>query len=508
MPPISRSSSLATLLPQCCLALLTGISIFALSLLPLSAEVQVFNRENTLGTTMEVKVVCRSERDAKAAYESMLKKLNHLNSVFNHRLPDSEAAHLHLGAAGKPKRVSQDMARVLSISMNGNRLSKGRYSIFSGGLSKLWKEAEKSKKMPSPESLKRECERIAHADKQMRLDAKRRVLAAPLELPVDLDSLAKGYIIDQCLASLMKSEGVTAALVNIGGDIAVKGRNYRWKIDISSPSATDALEPINLSSGAVATSGAQYRYFTIAGKKYSHLIDASTGEPVHDDSSATVMSSKAVFADMFATMASLNSATASVKMINSLKGTECILIDADGKKHMSSHWTSLTKQSTQSLVRRGKSSEQVKISWCQTYARKTNQKHRHFTVVWVENEKGEKVRDLVLWYKGRKAKYLRKFRTWWNKGGGELLKNTKILKNISSASKRKGNYDVVWDHKDNEGASLSPGIYYIHIAVNREHGPNKETPSESKIKIDTRKSRVKEKGDSQPELEKITVESI
>jgi len=82
-----------------------------------------------------------------------------------------------------------------------------------------------------------------------------------------------------------------------------------------------------------------------------------------------------------------------------------------------------------------------------------------------------------------------------------------VINSISEATKRVGKYDLVWDHKDQSGKMLPPGIYTVRIEVNREKGPHKEKSSCVSVKFDTRNS-ISEKGISLPELDQVRVESM
>src|SRR4029077_13080078 len=86
--------------------------------------------------------------------------------------------------------------------------------------------------------------------------------------------------------------GVTAAVLNIGGDLVVRG-SWTEPVNLTDP-RSDAensapLERVVVSDRAVATSGGYRRGFDIAGHHYSHIVDPRTGQPTSHILSATVI---------------------------------------------------------------------------------------------------------------------------------------------------------------------------------------------------------------------------
>ena len=122
---------------------------------------------------------------------------------------------------------------------------------------------------------------------------------------LDLSAIAKGLGVDQ-LYELLDDQGYANFLVEIGGEIRVKGDKdgLGWKIAIEKPLKGErAVEQLlSLKNVALATSGDYRNYREIDGVAYSHTINPSTGRPVtHQLASVTVADSECAMADGWAT---------------------------------------------------------------------------------------------------------------------------------------------------------------------------------------------------------------
>lgn len=92
----------------------------------------------------------------------------------------------------------------------------------------------------------------------------------------------------------MTQYGFTNFFINGAGDIRAHSSRHaprQWRIGIRNP-FTQAGTPagvINISDGAVATSGDYERYVTYREKKYHHIIDARDARIREDVVSVTVL---------------------------------------------------------------------------------------------------------------------------------------------------------------------------------------------------------------------------
>ena len=130
------------------------------------------------------------------------------------------------------------------------------------------------------------------------------------ETMLDCSAIAKGYGVD-AVGKYLESQGITNYMVEIGGEVRVRGTNPRgelWHVGINKPNddpasiSNDIEQVIQITQLAMATSGNYRNYYEKDGKKYAHTIDPHTGYPVqHSILSSTVLAQDCATADAYAT---------------------------------------------------------------------------------------------------------------------------------------------------------------------------------------------------------------
>lgn len=122
---------------------------------------------------------------------------------------------------------------------------------------------------------------------------------------IDVNGIAQGYTVD-IIADFLESRGIRNYLVEVGGELRVKGRkadNNFFQVGIESPADSRFSEPvvkkiIQFEKGAVTTSGNYRKYFEKGGKIISHLMDPKTGFPIKNELiSVTIFAKDAITAD-------------------------------------------------------------------------------------------------------------------------------------------------------------------------------------------------------------------
>lgn len=145
---------------------------------------------------------------------------------------------------------------------------------------------------------------------KVRLDGQK-VVKDDSRILLNCSAIAKGYASD-IIARLLEREGIENYMVEIGGEVTMKGVNQNgkcWRIGINKPEddstgvKNDIEEVVQLcKKGGVATSGNYRNYYIKDGKKYAHTIDPRTGYPSEQSIlSATIVAEDCITADAYAT---------------------------------------------------------------------------------------------------------------------------------------------------------------------------------------------------------------
>jgi thiamine biosynthesis lipoprotein len=166
------------------------------------------------------------------------------------------------------------------------------------------------------------------------------VTSANRAVQLDFGGYAKGYALDRAVA-LLREDGVSSALVNVGGNAIALGRHggRLWKVGVDAPRGTGLMATLELNDGdAVGTSGDYRRYYEIGGKRYSHIIDPRSGYPVAGVESVTVLVTAGPGAG------ALSDAASKPIFIEGVKGwkqaaarigvSRAMLVDSDGVVHV------------------------------------------------------------------------------------------------------------------------------------------------------------------------------
>ena len=156
---------------------------------------------------------------------------------------------------------------------------------------------------------------------------------------IDCNGIAQGYSVD-VLSNFLEKNNIQNYLVELGGEIRVKGKNSKnkqWTIGIERPANGADLLPdqqkIYINKGAVTTSGS-YRQWRIEGsKKLTHIIDPRTGFPVDNELiSVTVIAQDAMSADALDNSLMVMGLQRSFDFLSTMKEVEAFFVytTADG----------------------------------------------------------------------------------------------------------------------------------------------------------------------------------
>ena len=238
-------------------------------------------------------------------------RLETLNAVFSNWRDDSTVSRFNEADPIFWFPVEPELAQVAENAKEISVIFNSKFDITVLPAVEIWGFSAKSVvRKPTEAEIERALLFVGHEQLEVRLNPP--ALRKKTPLRIDVSGIAKGFAVDQ-LAELFESKACRNYLVDIGGEIRVRGRNAEdrlWNIAIEFPDGSgdvvmgegDIYTSIRLPSGAVATSG-EYRNFRFFGdERVSHIIDPTTGRPVsHNVSSVTVYAPTATEADALAT---------------------------------------------------------------------------------------------------------------------------------------------------------------------------------------------------------------
>lgn len=122
-------------------------------------------------------------------------------------------------------------------------------------------------------------------------------------LTLDLCGIAKGFALDEIVRAL---DGLDF-LVELGGEVAARGRHpsgRRWRIGVERPGTAMLQRIVEADERALATSGSAAQGYAVGGRRYSHILDPRTREPVDNGVAAvSVRAATGLMADGLATAA-------------------------------------------------------------------------------------------------------------------------------------------------------------------------------------------------------------
>src|SRR5215467_1342798 len=257
-----------------------------------------------MGSRCEVRVYAASEEEGTAIARRAADDVRRLDAKYSNYRDDSVTAAINrVAAEGGATEVDEETAGLLDYADTCFEQSEGLFDITSGVLRQAW--GPHCSTVPTPIVLDKLLQRVGW-DKL--LWSRPRLEFGVRGMALDFGGVVKEYAADRA-AVICTEAGVHHGLVDLGGDIKIIGPHpdgTPWSVGIQHPRQANAvMATIDLSQGAIATSGDYERFVEIGGKRYSHIVSPRTGMPVHGLAGVSVVASECVVAGSATTIAML-----------------------------------------------------------------------------------------------------------------------------------------------------------------------------------------------------------
>lgn len=309
---------------------------------PSSEPVTVSDGRYAMGTVLEVTLHGRDEATLRQTLNEIFALAAELDALFSRYDPESELSRLNRSAGSEAVPVDPRVADILRDSREWALVSRGTFDVTVGPLVELWTQAAQRDAAPTADELERARARVGA--ERIRVDDADRV-TLPAGTVLDLGGVAKGWALDRMLP-LLRAHGLEGALLNFGQSStwAFGGPpdGPMWRLLARAPEG-GFVGVVALRDQALSVSGSLGQWSEIGGRRYGHVLDPRSGQPLLARRQALVVAPSAGLAEALSKALLVLGEDAGIALVETLEGCEALLLDADGGHWRTSGWAVATR---------------------------------------------------------------------------------------------------------------------------------------------------------------------
>ncbi|MEE9604920.1 MAG: FAD:protein FMN transferase [Candidatus Scalindua sp.] len=301
----------------------------------------------SMGTVFEVSAYASDKNRVEKAFNDVLKEVNRLDLLMSNYKEESELSKVNKNAASEPTYCDNELAYIIEQSLQYSDITDGAFDITIGPLMKKWGFFKGQGKIPAKEDLESVLESVSYKNIIIEEKIKKSLFRDPSivktvsfknpDTQIDLGGIGKGYAVDMA-TRILKGNMIRSALINFAGNIYAYGTppgKESWVIGLQHPRKSEGLlSSFEIKDKAVSTSGDYEKFFTIDGKRYSHIIDPRTGNPVKGIVSVTIIADNATRADALSTGVFVLGLDKGMELIETLPDVEGVIIYEDNNSDL------------------------------------------------------------------------------------------------------------------------------------------------------------------------------
>jgi thiamine biosynthesis lipoprotein len=291
-----------------------------------------------MGTVLEATLVARDAQAGRAALDELFAVAERLDSLLNVWDPESEASRLNRAAGRGPQRVSPELAAIVADSLAYARLTRGSFDPGVRPLVELWTRAAERDAPPTAEELAAARARVGA--QHVRVTAGGEVELLREGVSLDFGGVAKGWALERMLPGL-RARGVEAALLVFGQSstwaLGAPPGERGWRLLARGPDE-GFLGVLTLRDRALSVSGSLGQWFEIGGRRYGHVLDPRSGQPLLRRRQALVVAPDAALAEALSKALLVLGEDEGIALVHAQPGCAALLVDADGGRWETPGW--------------------------------------------------------------------------------------------------------------------------------------------------------------------------
>jgi thiamine biosynthesis lipoprotein len=291
-----------------------------------------------MGTVLEIEIEGIEPQLAARALDELYDEAFRLDRLLSIYDPKSEISRINRTAGHGNQQVDPEVVEILKLSIAYSELTRGAFDVTIGPLIDLWMEAADRNAPPTTAELAAARQRVG-AD---RISAVSRdgVSLAEKGMKLDLGGIAKGYALDRMLP-LLERHGIENALLNFGQSstwaAGAPAGSAGWRLLVRGPEGRFA-GLITLRDQALSVSGSQGQWVEIGDRRYGHIIDPRSGEPLLRARQAVVVSQRAALAEALSLALLVLDAETGLALVAAQPDCEGLLIEGGGALRSTPGW--------------------------------------------------------------------------------------------------------------------------------------------------------------------------
>lgn len=270
---------------------------------------------------------------AEEALDQAREEIRGLESAWSVTDEESEIWQVN-HSEGNPVTLSEDTAAVVQFALDMAAKTDGALEPTIYPVLSAWGFTTDENRIPDDDEIKGLLENVGYE----KVELNGNEIRLPQGMELDLGAVGKGYAGD-LTAALLEEDGITSALLDIGGNIQAIGSRpdgSDWRLGIRSPFGEGMLGALSVSDCAVVTSGNYERYFVGEdGKEYGHIIDPETGYPVDNGlASVTIIADEGKMGDALSTSMFVKGLNGAADYWREHQDFEMIIVTEDGQVYL------------------------------------------------------------------------------------------------------------------------------------------------------------------------------
>lgn len=291
---------------------------------------RVAETRSLMGTVVTLTVVHPEADEARRMIGAGFAEMVRLESILSRHRRDTPVGALN--ATGSLERPPAELVTVLACARTVSGASAGAFDVTVLPLVRLWEASFAATGRPPSDQAIETTRRLVD---YRRLDVSEdRVAFADTGMALSLDGIAKGFVVDRAVETLV-ARGADRVLVDAGGDMATAGAGSvrePWSVGIQDPHRPrELVDVVRLAGECVATSGDYQQSFT-RDRRHHHIVDPRTGRSPEVLSSASVVAPSAMQADALSTAVMVLGPDAGVALLDSTPGAAGVIVNKIGER--------------------------------------------------------------------------------------------------------------------------------------------------------------------------------